>query len=195
MSESRSSFWTTLPGILTGLAALVTALVAAGALFLGNDHDAAGDAVAGSGAGDVSSAADGDRDQAPSSSGASSSSRAAASPAGDRAADSSAVRLLAGDYFDVDAGVQGGNGLTGSDLVWNSVLSLNGVRNAIVPAETDEAGCTATLRTRSDRVLSADQVSRGAVVCLTTDAGAVVLARFAPPDVDGSLTVTLTVWR
>jgi hypothetical protein len=190
MSESRSSFWTTLPGILTGLAALVTALVAAGALFLGNDHDAAGDAVAGSGAGDVSSAADGDRDQAPSSSGASSSSRA-----GDRAADSSAVRLLAGDYFDVDAGVQGDNGLTGSDLVWNSVLSLNGVRNAIVPAETDEAGCTATLRTRSDRVLSADQVSRGAVVCLTTDAGAVVLARVAPPDVDGSLTVTLTVWR
>jgi hypothetical protein len=191
MSESRSSFWTTLPGILTGLAALVTALVAAGALVLGNDHDAAGHAVAGSGAGAVSSAADGDRDQAPSSSGPSSSGRAAASPAGDRAA----VRLLAGDYFDVDAGVQGDNGLTGSDLVWNGVLSLNGVRNAIVPAETDETGCTATLRTRSDRVLSADQVSRGAVVCLITDAGAVVLARVAPPDVDGSLTLTLTVWR
>ncbi|MCZ2839176.1 hypothetical protein [Modestobacter sp. VKM Ac-2985] len=74
-------------------------------------------------------------------------------------------------------------------------MSLNGVRNAIVPAETDEAGCTAALQTRSDRLVTADQLSRGAVVCLTTDAGALVLASFAPPDVDGSLGVTLTVWR
>ncbi|SDY48028.1 hypothetical protein SAMN05661080_03607 [Modestobacter sp. DSM 44400] len=195
MSEGRPSFWTTVPGVLTGLAALITALVAAGALFLGGDHDATGDAVVGSGAGDVSSAADGDRDPAPTSSGGSSAGLAPASPAGGRVAAGSVVRLLAGDYLDVDTGVQGGNGLTGSDLVWNNVLSLNGVRNAIVPAETDEAGCTAALRTRSDGVLSADRVSRGAVVCLTTDAGALVLASVAPPDVDGSLTLTLTVWR
>ena len=195
MSESRPSFWTTLPGVLTGLAALITALVAAGAFFLGNDDGASGDAAAGSGARDVSSAAAGDRDQTPTSSGPTSSGLAETSPAGGRTAERSVIRLLPGDYVDVDAGVQGGNGLTGSDLVWNNVLSLNGTRNAIVPAETDEAGCAAALRTRSDDVLSADQVGRGAVVCLTTDAGALVLASVAPSDVDGSLTLTLTVWR
>jgi hypothetical protein len=195
MSEGRPSFWTTVPGILTGLAALVTALVAAGALFLGNSDDAAGNAAAGSGAGDVSSAGDGGRSDPPASSGGATSGPATASQRGSPGSDTSQVELLAGDYFDIDAGVQGNNRVTGSDLVWNNVLSLNGVRNAIVPAETDEAGCVAALQTRSDGVVPADQVARGAVVCLTTDAGALVQASIAPPDVSGSLTVTLTVWR
>ncbi|MCZ2839177.1 hypothetical protein [Modestobacter sp. VKM Ac-2985] len=73
MSEGRPSFWTTLPGVLTGLAALVTALVAAGALFLGQDRDGSDEAVADSGTAAADRAGDGDPDPAPASSGESSS--------------------------------------------------------------------------------------------------------------------------
>jgi hypothetical protein len=183
MSESRPSFWTTVPGILTGLAALITALVAAAALFLGtsggtSDGGASG-ATAASGPGTATGAGDGDRSRPPTSAGSAGAVTTTAA-AGGRTAETSEVVLRDGDYLDVDTGVQG-NSVSNYDLVWSRVLSLDGVRNAIVPAETDQAGCMTALTTRSDDVLSPGQLSRGAVVCLTTDAGALVQARIFRP--------------
>lgn len=185
MSDARPSFWTTLPGILTGLAALVTALVAAAALFLGGSDappTAAGDGTGGGADGGGRTAA-GSAPDVPSPIG------------GDGAVERSQVELRSGDYFDVDTGTARDNSVAGYDLVWNGALSLDGVRNAIVPAETDEAGCTAALRARSDSILAADAVSRGGVVCLVTDAGAVAQAVISPPDLTDGISVSLTVWR
>lgn len=178
MSETRPSFWTTLPGILTGLAALVTALVAAAALFTGSQGDATRPLT-------TPAPATGERGGNPS----------ATSPAepGPVGAVPSTVELLDGDGLDLDTGRQGSDVL--GQLHWSSgQLNLYGVRNAVVPTETDERGCADALERRSDGYLAADRLADGAVVCLTTQEGALVQARISPPGVRGTLTVHLTVW-
>lgn len=181
VSDTRQSFWTTLPGILTGLAALITALVAAAALFLGRSDDDAPAAAPPTSAGGPASAA------------TLTGSETGGPPDGQRSA-SSSVQLQVGDGVDVDTGLIGSNVV--GELTWSSSqLNLYGERNAVVPAETDEAGCAEALGRRSDGWLTADKLTGGAFVCLSTDEGAVALARISPPDVTNQLTVDLTVWR
>jgi hypothetical protein len=56
------------------------------------------------------------------------------------------------------------------ELYWiSNQVNFYGRRNAVVPAETDEAGSAAALERRSDGWLTADQLTGGAVVCLLTD--------------------------
>jgi hypothetical protein len=107
---------------------------------------------------------------------------------------SSSVQLQIGDGLDVDTGLLGSN--VDGELSWiGNQLNLHGSRNAAVPAETDEAGCAAALGRRSDSWLTADKLIGGAFVCLSTDKGAVALARISAPDVTNRITVDLTVWR
>lgn len=181
MSDTRQSFWTTLPGILTGLAAVITALVGAAALFLSHRDQEIPGAAPPTSAG------------APASAATPSGSEAEDPPDGQRSA-SSSVQLQMGDGVDVDTGLAGSNVV--GELTWGSgQLNLYGERNAVVPAKTDEAGCAEALGRRSDGWLTADKLTGGAFVCLSTDQGAVALARISPPDVSNQLTVDFTVWR
>ncbi len=171
MSETRPSFWATLPGILTGLAALITAVAGVVALVLAR-HDADAPVTASPSSVGVApspGSADGEWSGGP-------------GPAG------TSVQLQPGDGVDVDTGLIGSD-VTG-ELVWiSNQLNLYGLRNAVVPEETDEAGCVAALERRSDGWLTADRLTGGAVVCLSTDEGAVALARISPPDATDRLTV------
>jgi hypothetical protein len=180
VSDARQSFWTTLPGILTGLAALITALVGLAALFLGRGEGSPATSAENPAVTDRGSAA------TPADSGA-------GEPAGGQGAVMSSVELQLGESVDVDTGLIGSN--VSGELVWiSNQLNLYGRRNAVVPAATDEAGCRAALERRSDGWLTADQLAGGAVVCLSTDEGALAQARVSAPDVTDRITVDLTVW-
>jgi hypothetical protein len=164
-----------------GVAALVTALVGGAALFRGRGDGA--DTPAAASQGTVS----GHASAAPSPGPATGEVSADPHPA------SSSVALQVGEGVDVDTG-QAGSNVVG-ELTWRpNVLFLYGRRNAVVPAAADEAGCVAALERRSDGWLTADRLTGGAVVCLSTDQGAVALARISPPDATDRITVDLTVW-
>jgi hypothetical protein len=84
--------------------------------------------------------------------------------------------------------------VTGELVRISNQLNRYGLGNAVVPEESDEAGCVAALERRSDGWSTADRLTGGAVVCLSTDEGAVALARISPPELTDRLTVARTVW-
>ena len=168
MPDEHSSFWTTLPGILTGVAALITALVGAAALILGLRDDTV-------------------TPTEPSTTQSTSESTGGGNGQG------STVEMRVGDGLDVDTGTVGD--VSGSEVFWSSAggWDLNGRRAALVEGEPDQAACRAALEQRTDTFQPVGQFD-DQVVCLETTEG--VLAAVAPstPDASGRMTVSVTVW-
>ena len=182
MSDARPSFWTTLPGILTGLAALITALVGVVALVSQQHGDPpSGKTQNGPVTGQGTTATP------PSS--------ASAEPQGGQSPVTVSATMQPDDFLDVDTG-QVGTGVNGElALREGAWLQLFKGRTAVVPKETDQAGCVSALQHRSDSGVSSDRLAAGAVLCLSTDQGNLAEARFSPPDPTEAVTVDLTVWR
>ena len=188
MADTPPSFWTTLPGILTGVAALITALVAAATLYLSSTRDEPSETrAAGEGPAQASPAPD------------DASTRAQGTPAsgstsGGGPGETSQVTLLSGDWLDIDSGLSGSTA-SGSEIYWDGrVLFLYGPHNAIVPAETDRGGCTDVLQKRSDGAVDL-AAQRTVVVCTSTVDGAIAELVTSPLDATNSLPMAVTVWR
>ena len=176
MPERQESFWTTLPGILTGVAALITALVGVASLFIGLD-DTDGPAPTG----DTPSTAP--------------TVGAGASSSGEGPSGSSTVVMARGDRLDVDTGMVGNN-VRDAEVSYyfgNGYLYLNGARSAIIDAWTDQAGCAQALETRSDDYLSPDRYGDSAV-CILTDDETMAQIRPSQPDASDRITVDLVNW-
>jgi hypothetical protein len=201
MAEGEQSFWTTLPGILTGLAAVITALVGVAALVASLPSDP-GTTTS------TTSASEGTGEQRPAgpSSGTAGSSTvevpagpaggATEDPSGEGPAGAKRVEMARGDRLDVDTAVVG-NDVDGADVSYyfgNGYLYMHGVRHAIVDSWTDQAGCTKALEERSDNFVSPDRFGDSAV-CLLTDEEA--MAQFLPyrPDDSDRMTVDVIVWE
>lgn len=168
MPDEHSSFWATLPGILTGVAALITALVGVAALIIGLQDD------------DVPPTA-------PSTSASTTESTGGGNGQG------STVEMRVGDGLDVDSGTVGD--VSGSEVFWSSAggWDLNGRRAALVEGEPDEAGCLAALEQRADTFQPVGRFD-DQVVCVETTEGAVAAVAPSTPDSSGRMTVDVTVW-
>lgn len=188
MADTPPSFWTTLPGILTGVAALITALVAAATLYLSSTRDEPSETRA---------AGEGPAQAAPAPDDASTRAQgtpASGSTSGGGPGETSQVTLLSGDWLDIDSGLSGSTA-SGSEIYWDGrVLFLYGPHNAIVPAETDRGGCTDVLQKRSDGAVDL-AAQRTVVVCTSTVDGAIAELVTSPPDATNSLPMAVTVWR
>jgi hypothetical protein len=140
-------FWTTLPGVLTGVAAVLTALVGLLALFMsGTDGPASSPQLPLAG-----SASDGpDESPLPSASEtAESGSAAPAPPTGSPAyagTGEDEYLLFRDSGVDVDSG-QSGSGVTGAELtfVYLGYVHVYGERRVRVPEATDGPGCATAL--------------------------------------------------
>lgn len=187
-SARRSSFWTTLPGILTGIAALVTALVGAAALF-SHSGDTPQSPASGSHVG-VATASSSAPTRAPTSASAPN-----AAPSVDAATASTISRFVlnAGDWLDVETGITGSS-VIGGDLIYRpDGLFLYGAHNAVTKGG-GEAVCTTALQRRSDSYVTAQAMTRGTVVCMSTRDGALAELRFSAPDAHSRVQVAMTVW-
>ncbi len=184
--DTRSPFWTSAPGILTGLAALITALVGAFALVLSHDGESSSGSASPPAATPVSAGGSQSIPRAPSS-----------PPTGTSHGESGPLTLTTtmqdGDCLDLDAD-QVGTAIDGDvcDAVGGEALQLFHGRAAIVHTETDESGCASALQQRSDN--GAD-IRNGAILCVATDQGAVAEVRSSPPDATMTITVNATTWR
>jgi hypothetical protein len=182
VSDARPSFWTTVPGILTGLAALITALVGVVALVIQQHGDSP------SGKTQNGPVTDQKTTATPSST----------SSAGQQEGQSPvtlSVTMQPDDELDVDTG-QVGTGVDG-ELAYRlgAWLQLLEGRAAVVPKETDQAGCASALQRRSDSGVNSDRLAAGAILCLSTDQGNLAEASFSPLDTTKVVAVDLTVWR
>jgi hypothetical protein len=196
MAEREQSFWTSLPGILTGIAALITALVGVVALVLGmrdrpDPATSSGDAteaqVDGTAApptADMSQSSDG--------TGAGASGTGAS---GGAASGAITLVMARGDGLDIDENLVG-NGVRDADVSYyrgNGYLYLKGVSNAVVVGGTDQAGCEEALDQRSDDYVTPDQFG-DVTICILTEGG--VMARIRPSERDASdrITMELITW-
>lgn len=166
---ARSTFWTTLPGILTGAAALITAIVGAVTLLSPRSEPARPSQT----------------DQRPSQT--------------DQTKPSQIERrtfvLKPGDWLDVNTGITG-SAVADGTLVWSGTqLNLYGLRNAVVDQPAGKAGCDAALQRRSDGYLVREQLARGLVVCQSTKQGLVAQLDIQAPAPDNRLSLAVTVWR
>lgn len=199
MAEGEQSFWSTAPGILTGVAAVITAVGGVLAVMLvpdGNPQPSAGSGTAASSisesatAGGVPGTPSTSPDVTPSPV------EPPGVPDAGELSGAATVELLPGDRFDVDTGVAG-NAVDDEDVVYNEYnghLYLEGARHAVVDSWTDQAGCTAALERRSDDMVSSERFGEAAVCMLTSDD---VLAQVRPsePAEDGRLSMDVIVWR
>lgn len=180
--EGAKHFWTTLPGLLTGIAALITAVVGAYALF-GGDGDADDETTT------IGSTPSQSRSQT------SEAAQPSATPADatQPAVSPGEAMLHSGDYLEFDHAVTGSSAF--GEILWTGeVLYLYAPRAAIADVPTDTAGCEALLTQRKDSYLVlADLVAGPTYLCVTTDEDAIVAATIQPPDARRQLPVTWTL--
>lgn len=170
---ARSTFWTTLPGILTGVAALITAIVGAVTLLSPRSEPARPSQT----------------DQT----------KASQTDAGTTTSTSKSDRrtfvLKPGDWLDVNTGITG-SAVADATLVWSGTqLNLYGLRNAVADQPAGKAGCDAALQLRSDGYLTREQLAHGLVVCQSTKQGLVAELDIQAPAPDNRLSLAVTVWR
>jgi len=188
MAEAEHSFWATLPGILTGVAALITACAAVLALFLARPSGSSGPTTATGASGGTPSVGTGSpttatREPSDDSRAGTSPGDATNAPSGDGPDGASNIVLEPGDSLDVDKGVAG-NDVAGADVRRSCCgLYLEAVRHAIVPSWTNESGCIEALRSRSDDSMLYERFG-DAAVCVVTDEDAIAQIRPSLPDED-----------
>jgi hypothetical protein len=182
--ESRKSgflaFWTTLPGILTGLAALITAVVGAVALFKTTDNGKNTSPPA---------------TPPPSISVTSGTIPSQGSSSGTRRGE---VSLARGDQVDLENGQIGFSGNSDLQLGPENSANLFGWNSAfLAPLETNPSkkACTAALRARNDPFEVLPQLDTK-VVCVSTAEGNVAFVRvISEPGVGSAkLVLAYTVW-
>lgn len=171
---SRASFWTTLPGILTGIAALITALVTAAAFLLSGESKDSPPVRKALGTKQI---------------------RQEIAPASNPGLPPAVRRLTVGrSPFSPASGLTSTGG--GGDIVWVSgQLNLYGTRNAVATGEPGKDSCVEVLQRRSDGYLQRHQLQQGAVVCVSTPDRVVAQIGISPPDVHDKLPIDVTVWR
>jgi hypothetical protein len=178
------AFWSTLPGVLTALAALVTAVVGLGSLFIGS----------------------GDRTNAPSTSRGAvppTASSPSGASSGDRSTGGLAQGMLTqgrltmaeGDTADLEHGLVGQP--PSDDLLFYTHDFINSAGMAPAPEQADKATCVSALSTRHDTVKDVTQLSVGSLLCLQTADGHVAALRIDSLPGPGAPDVafTYTVWR
>ncbi len=174
-------FWATLPGVLTGVAALLTATVGTVTAWQSLTKDE----------GDAGSVPAGDR---PGVSTTVEASSRADKPAGVLA--QGQVTMKDADFADLEAGRVGG---PGDDDVYLSgteeLLGSYGMAPTPGPADKDE--CVTVLTARQDHRTLLDEIDPGMWLCLQTDEGHVAVLEVVEPASVGNPQVVFayTVWR
>jgi hypothetical protein len=180
------TFWTTLPGILTGSAAVITAIV--GLITLLN----------GLGGGQHNNAANQVPGQIASSSGpTTASSRVSSGVYIQR----SRFRMKSPDDADLETGVVG-SGLSGSDLYLycsGSQCLLNAMSSLMTASEGGEtkSSCIAALSSRHDQALDLGHLRTGETLCVQTQEGHVGALRILGLPGVGTIefTFSYTLWN
>ena len=176
--ENRKSgflaFWTTLPGILTGLAALITSVVGAVTLFKTQGGGNEKSATPGSSSVTI------DVSQGPK-------------------ASSGRLSLRRGDSADLEGGQVGQppNADLTFGLETTPTLHYTGTSSfAPVDAQPTKSDCEAALRGRSDVTELVSEVQRRWVCVSTTEGNVAVVRTLSPPGVgNAKLVLGYTVWR
>jgi hypothetical protein len=174
------AFWTTLPGILTGVAALITAVV--GAIGLWKSQSGGGSSPAPTQA--VTAGA-------------------ATEPSGSQSGDSGAVRgrlsLVRGDSADLERG-QIGSSAT-ADVIFGpettpNLFAAGSAFLAPVEAQPGKRSCAAALSTRHDAFEVVPELGTN-WICVSTSEGNVAVVRIlSSPGVGrAKLVLDYTVWR
>lgn len=190
------AFWTTLPGVLTGLAALVTALV--GVVTLVQSQGGAAPS------GTPAAAANGTTSAVVSTPGASISASSAAG-AGSTAVVHGHISMSPGDQADLESGGVG-NAVPNADLsllgngVGGQVYELTSLGGSIARFSgraIDRAGCAATLTTHHDAYEYLSDLHVGSQLCVqTTENHVAGLRVIGMPGVGVSQFVyAYTIWR
>jgi hypothetical protein len=173
--KTSSSFWTSIPGILTGFAALITAIVGAVTLIFPH-RDTTSDAA--------STRSDVVRANA-----------ATVTQDTKAGAEHQTYVLRPGDWLDFESGVTGTAAVNGA-LDWaGTQLNLYGQRNVVIDQPTDKAGCERELKRRADAYLSREQLAHGAILCVSTKQGVIAELEVHPPGPDNRLSIDSSVWR
>jgi hypothetical protein len=192
MEESRNSeerpggrgfwkFWATLPGILTGVSALLTATVGIGTAWqsLTKDDGSAGSVPAGDRPGVATTVGSSSRED---------------EPAGVLA--QGRITMKDADFADLEAGRVGGP--DNDDLFLNGTEELLGsYGTAPTPGPADKDECVAALTARQDSLVRLDEIDPGMWLCLQTDVGHVAVLEIVEPASVGNPRVVFayTVWR
>ncbi len=174
-------FWATLPGVLTGVAALLTATVGTVTAWqsLTKDEGSAGSAPAGDRPG-VSTPVD--------------ASSRGGTPPGVLA--QGQLTMKDADFADLEAGRVGG---PDNDELYlhgtEELLGSYGMAPTEGPADKDE--CVTVLTARQDYGVRLDEIDPGMWLCLQTDVGHVAVLEIVEPASVGNPRVVLayTVWR
>lgn len=176
--SGRRTFWTTLPGLLTGLAALITAVVGAIALFVGTgsgDSDAHPEATNGASYGGPAGAT-------------------SSEPTGGGSRVVRATVLLRpSESLDVTTGQVGGQ----MDVNWaGDQLNLYGNKNVVEDGPTGKAGCERAVASHGSGIafLSGDSLARPQHICLLTTSGTLADLEVSPPDAHNRVDIRLTSW-
>lgn len=193
----RGAFWTTLPGILTGLAAVITALVALfNLLGLGGDGDTS--AQRGEPVVAAAPAPSGSAPSAEATGPTADSARTAPAGAGAQGR----VTMRSPDDADLELG-RVGPGVDGGDLylycsAGQCLLNAFGSGGLITTVEgpVDRAGCISALQARQDGVLDSADLATGTWFCVQTDEASIALVQVtsAPGVGTAELVLDYTRW-
>ncbi len=193
--DDRRRFWTSLPGVLTGVAAVITALVGAAALVL-SQLDRSPHESSQSPAVDVAAPShSGDAPQEPDTSTESPSSPDRADEANRRATAVAGVTTVyevgVDEIVDLDAGIIG-SGVRDGELTWDpDLIYLLTGDAADVVGSVDRAACDVALSARSDSGWNTDE---GIDECILTNDGHVFYVHTDPERGSGSLTFDVTAF-
>jgi hypothetical protein len=190
------AFWTSLPGVLTGVATLITAIV--GVVTLVNSLG--GSASSGQSAAGATGTTSGVVSAPPASGAATSPSSAAAA-----GTIHGRLTMVPGDAADLESG-RVGNGVPNADLtllgngVGGHVYELTSLGGSLAPVSgrtADRATCTAALTAHSDAYEYLSQFSAGSELCVqTSENHTAALHIVSLPGVGVSQFVyTYTVWQ
>lgn len=171
-TERFKAFWTSLPGVLTGVAAVIAAVVSLVALFgpggSDDEPDGPGSAAAAAPPTVVSTGP-----SSPPATAAPGSSAGAGSGSSAAEAKRGSMELEPDDFADLGAGVVTGGRTTGSEFFLFAatdeyrLAAAIGQTFAVAPGEPDRAACAAALSKRQDRQLVLSTVG-GRTVCVLT---------------------------
>jgi hypothetical protein len=164
LPNEQPSFWATMPGILTGIAALITALVGAAALIIGLRDDTETPT-------DPSTGGSNSRDSE----------------------NASTVEMRVGDGFDVDTGMVGDVSDSEVFWSSTGGWDLNGNRAALIEGEPDQVDCMEALEQRTDDYLPVRHFD-DYVICLETTEGAIAAVLPSTPDTSDRMSVNVIVW-
>jgi hypothetical protein len=169
------AFWTTLPGILTGLAALVTAIVGVVGLWRSQSD----------GSGSPSTAA--------------ATTVAATATGGSEAAVSGRLSLASGDSADLERDRIETSSAADLSFGPESTPTIHATGSSFLAPATGgltQAGCSAALTTRRDAFVPVSQAAEHGL-CVSTAEGHVAGVRIvkAPGVGNADLVLTFTVWR